>query len=313
MSETIPFFNRMGDEERAAWTGALRSVLPGHTIAAPAEMSDEAAAAARVAIVANPDPAEMARFTGLVWVQSVWAGVERMVGTLPERIGIVRLVDPVLGEAMAEGVLTHTLYLHRRVPEYLAFQRQGVWRQLDHPRASRRTVAILGLGELGRACAATLTGQGFKVIGWSRSARSVPGVDCRHGDAALPLVLAEADIVVVLVPLTEATRGLLSARMLSYCKAGAGLINVARGPIVDRTALLAALDSGRIGHAVLDVFDTEPLPADDPFWSHPKVTVMPHVAAITDMESASAIVAANLAAFFADGTVPPTVDAARGY
>ncbi|WMS41425.1 glyoxylate/hydroxypyruvate reductase A [Acuticoccus sp. MNP-M23] len=313
MSALIPFITTGSPERAALWRQKVADRLPGHQVVAPEDMSDADAAAARVAIVGNPDPETLARFTGLEWVQSVWAGVDKLIGRLPEDLRIARLVDPVLAETMAEGVLAHTLYLHRHVPAYLAQQRQRVWRPLDHPRASARTVAILGLGELGRAAAAVLTAAGFRVTGWSRSPREVPGVTCFSGADALPEVVAGADIIVVLLPLTDATRGMLDADMLAHCRPGAGIINVARGPIIDRDALMAALDDGRLGHAVLDVFDVEPLPADDAMWDHPAITMMPHVAAITDMDSASQIVADNLSAYFETGQMPTTIDAARGY
>ncbi len=313
MSTLIPFITTGSPERAALWREKLGAALPGHRVVAPEDVPDADAAAVRVAIVGNPNPEALARFTGLEWVHSVWAGVDKLIGRLPDDLRIARLVDPVLADTMAEGVLAHTLYLHRRVPEYLAQQRDHVWRALDHPRAADRTVAILGLGELGRAAAGVLTAAGFTVTGWSRSPREVPGVTAYSGAETLPQVMASADIIVVLLPLTDATRGMLNAGMLANCRPGTGIINVARGPIIDRAALVAALDEGRIGHAVLDVFDLEPLPADDAMWDHPAITVMPHVAAITDMDSASRIVADNLARYFETGATPETIDAKRGY
>lgn len=313
MSTPIPFVTSLGAGPAADWRRALGTALPGHRICAPEELDADERAAVRVAVVANPDPAALAAFPALEWVHSVWAGVERLVGTLDPQIRIVRLVDPDLAQVMSEGVLGHVLYLHRRIPEYLAQQRAETWRQLEQVAASRRCVAVLGMGHLGQHAARQLGTVGFEVLGWSRTRRTVAGVETFGGTETLPEVLARADIVTVLLPLTDATRGLLDALMLAHCKPGAALVNVARGPIVETAALLGALDRGALSHAVLDVFDTEPLPQGDPLWSHPSVTVLPHVAAPTNRDTASAIVAGNLAAYFRDGTLPEAVDGARGY
>ena len=300
MSTPVPFVTSLEAGPAADWRRALGTALPGHRICAPEELDADERAAVRVAVVANPDPTALAAFPALEWVHSVWAGVER-------------LVDPDLAQVMSEAVLGHVLYLHRRIPEYLAQQRAETWRQLEQVAASRRCVAVLGMGHLGQHAARQLGTVGFEVLGWSRTRKTVAGVETFGGTETLPEVLARADIVTVLLPLTDATRGLLDAPMLAHCKPGAALVNVARGPIVDTAALLGALDRGALSHAVLDVFDTEPLPQGDPLWSHPSVTVLPHVAAPTNRDTASAIVAANLAAYFRDGTLPEAVDGARGY
>ncbi len=313
MTSRIPFITSLAPEHAARWRGALEAALPRHRFCDPSALSDEEAGVVQVAVVANPEPEAIRRFPALEWVQSVWAGVDRLVGTVAPDIRIVRLIDPHLAETMAEGVLGHVLYLHRRVPEYLAQQRVKRWRQLEQRRAGDRTVAVLGLGSLGQVCAARLQAAGFRVMGWSRSAHAIDGMETFSGTDTLPIVLGQADIVVILVPLTAMTRGLLDAAALAACKPGAALVNVARGPVVDRTALLRALDDGLLSHAVLDVFDQEPLSESDPLWSHSSITVMPHVAAPTDMGSASTIVAENLRTYFRDGTVPKVVDKSTGY
>ncbi|RFC63778.1 glyoxylate/hydroxypyruvate reductase A [Fulvimarina endophytica] len=309
----VPLVATMDGAESEAWRTALQSALPEHRICDPRSLSAAEAASVEVAIVANPDPADLARFPALKWVQSLWAGVERLLTALPAEIGIVRLVDPVLAEAMAEAVLGHVFYLHRRMPDYLEQQRAGIWRPLDQPSAGERTVAVLGLGELGRLSALALSAAGFRVVGWSRTPRRIDGVETFAGDASLEAVIGAAGIVVVVLPLTSQTSGLLDARMLGSLAEGTSLINVGRGPIIETGALLSALDSGRVAHAVLDVFDEEPLPPDHPFWTHRAVTVMPHVAAPTDMRSASAIAARNLRTYFNRGEIPGPVDRAAGY
>ncbi|MER0236954.1 glyoxylate/hydroxypyruvate reductase A [Fulvimarina sp. MAC8] len=309
----VPFVTTMESNEAEAWRAELQSALPDHRVTDPVSLSPSEAESVEVAIVANPHPADLAGFPALRWVQSLWAGVERLVTALPTEIGIVRLVDPVLAETMAEAVLSHVFYLHRRMPEYLAQQRAGIWRPLDQPLASERTVAVLGLGELGTLTCQRLLASGFRVLGWSRSPRNIDGVETYAGDTSLSSVLETTEIVVVLLPLTQATAGLIDAKILANCSPGISLINVGRGPIIETAALLAALDGGGVKHAVLDVFDQEPLPPGHAFWTHTSVTVMPHVAAPTNKKSASAIAAKNVRDYFERGDLPEFVDRTVGY
>jgi glyoxylate/hydroxypyruvate reductase A len=205
------------------------------------------------------------------------------------------------------------LSAHRLAPRYRRQQVRAEWRQHEQPAAAERTVGILGFGELGRACADALLPLGFRLLGWRRSGHSHPRVECAQGDGGLDEVLARSDILVCLLPGTSATRGLLDAARLALLPAGATVINVGRGAVVDDQALLAALDAGRIEAAILDVFQTEPLPAAHPYWRHERVWVYPHVAAETDPRSASRIVAATVRRFRAGVPLPERVDFARGY
>jgi glyoxylate/hydroxypyruvate reductase len=249
----------------------------------------------------------------LRWVQSLWAGVERLAPETPAHVAIVRMTDPQLAETMAEAVLAWTLFLHRDMPHYAACQRTHAWRPRRVVRAEDRTVGVLGLGNMGRLAAERLRDNGFAVLGWSGSRKTIAGVETLSGDGGFASVLQRSDIVVLLLPLTAATRGLIGREALRRFKTGASLINFARGAIVDDEALLARLDEGALTHAVLDVFAAEPLPAGSPFWSHERVTVLPHVSAPTTMSTASAIVADNLRRYFADGRLPAPVDRNRGY
>jgi glyoxylate/hydroxypyruvate reductase len=172
---------------------------------------------------------------------------------------------------------------------------------------------MLGLGALGAACAGALAVLGFPVLGWSRRPKQVPAVACHHGEDGLAAVLGRAQIVVTLLPATPETENLLDARRLALLPMGATLINPGRGTLIDDAALLAALDSGRIGRATLDVFRTEPLPADHPFWAHPRVTVTPHIAAETRPESAARVVAENLRRLVAGEPILHPVDRSAGY
>ncbi|MEC9471796.1 MAG: glyoxylate/hydroxypyruvate reductase A [Pseudomonadota bacterium] len=315
MRPVVPFVSSASPDERQSWREALPKALDGIADVKPFEdLTEDQRSEARVAIVANPDPANVAALPNLVWVQSLWAGVERLMGELPANgPKIVRLTDPQMAETMSEAVLAWTLYLHRGMPRYIAQQRQKVWQDHVLERPQERTVGVLGLGKLGAAAAMRMKANGFNVLGWSRTEKSIEGIACRHGRAGLLEVLGQSDFIVLLMPLTDETRGLIGQDELSACKKGASIINFARGPIIDPAALINKLDNGPLGHAVLDVFDEEPLPPSSPLWDHDKVTVLPHISAPTIISTASRIVADNIGRYFEDGTVPPAVDRDRGY
>jgi len=314
MSTIIAFISRIDDDDQRKWLRALQDALPAHRIVTIDEMSDDDKHRAEVAIVANPDPLDLSRLPNLKWVQSLWAGVERMVGELPDTtFSIVRMTDPQMAATMAEAVLAWTLYLHRDMPLYHSQQNQKLWRQHDVPLPGERTVGLLGLGHLGQRAAAKLVGQDFHVCGWRRSACHVDGVQTFYGDGGLDEMLAQTDILICLLPLTDQTRGLLNAKRLAMLPQGAALINFARGPIIDDSALIESLNNGHLRHAVLDVFTTEPLPAQSPYWDHPNVTVLPHISAPTNRTTASAIAADNIETFLKTGSIPAGVDRETGY
>ena len=295
------------------WQRELAAGFPGEPLAVWPDMPDPAAV--RIALVAKPPPGVLAGFPNLELICSLWAGVDGLLAdpTLPRHVPLTRLIDPQLTRAMIESVLLHVLSAHRLGPRYRLQQARAEWRQHDQPAAAERTVGILGFGELGRACAEALLPLDFRVLGWSRSARSHPRVECAHGEAGLAQVLARSNILVSLLPNTTETRGLLDAKRLALLPAGATVINVGRGAVIDDNALLAALDAERIETAILDVFQTEPLPADHPYWRHERVWVYPHVAADTDPRTASRIVADTVRKFRAGEQLPERIDFDRGY
>jgi glyoxylate/hydroxypyruvate reductase A len=314
MRKTIPLVSRSDSAETAAWLKALQAAMPEFIIERFQALDDDARAAAQVAIVADPDPADLVQLPNLLWVQSLWAGVERIVSEMPDSsLEIVRLEDPQMAKTMAEAVLAWTLYLHRDMPRYRRQQIEAVWQEQYLPLPSDRTIGILGLGNLGRMAAGKLLEQEFNVHGWSRSGASLEHVSTHSGGEGLKTVLAASDIIVILMPLTEETRGLIDADALSTMRKGASLINFARGPIIDDDAILSALDSGHLEHAVLDVFDEEPLPKSSRFWSHPSVTVLPHISGPTNRTTASRIAADNIVRFFRSGNIPRSVNRSRGY
>lgn len=310
----LPFVAPPGAHAQAEWLDALQAAMPGETVVPLAEMDEAARQACTVAIVANPRPEDLRLLPNLQWVHSVWAGVERMLADLKDiDLKVVRLVDPQLATTMAEAVLAWTLYLHRDMPRYASLQRERQWQPLDYVRPQDKTVSLLGLGALGEAAAQRLLAAGFKVQGWSRTLRSLDGVSCFAGEEGLAQMLAGTDILVCLLPLTPETRGLLNETTLGQLKRSAALINFARGAVVDDEALRRALDAGTVAHAVLDVFSIEPLPPESWHWTHSAVTVLPHISAPTDRQTASRIVAGNIAAYRRDGTIPAWVDRGRGY
>ena len=311
----VPFLSEADGGEREEWKHALPEGLRGIVTVKPfAELTEAERLTARVAIVANPSLEEVAALPALEWVHSLWAGVERLAAQLPkDGPRIVRLTDPQMAKTMSEAVLAWTLYLHRDMPHYAGQQLLGEWRPRPLKSPDQRTIGILGLGKLGTASALRLKANGFTVIGWSRSAKTLEGIETHSGGDGLKRVLGKSDIAVLLMPLTPETHGLIGAEELGLLPEGAGLINFARGPILQTDALLEALGSGRLDHAVLDVFDTEPLPPESPLWIHGKVTLLPHISAPTITHTAVKIVAENIARFLETGEIPPSVDRKQGY
>jgi glyoxylate/hydroxypyruvate reductase A len=267
------------------------------------------------ALVWKPEPGFLASLPSLKLILSLGAGVDHLLGDpyLPRHLPIVRLVDPHMTDAMSEYVVLQVLRLHRRDLAYRDQQQAGVWRELDQQNAAERRVGILGLGELGRDAAKKLKALGFDVAGWSRGEKSIPGVEGFAGATGLPRLLGRSEILVCLLPLTPETEGILNAGTLALLPKGAALINAARGAHLVEEDLLAALASGQISAAVLDVFREEPLPADHPFWHHPRVIVTPHVAAFTNAASAAPIIIDNIRRFEEGRPLLNRVYPARGY
>jgi glyoxylate/hydroxypyruvate reductase A len=300
--------------EYGAWRERLSACLPaGERLFVAHE--DYERGSIDIALVANPPAGALSQLPNLRFIQSLWAGVDRLLSdpTLPAGVPIARLVDPNLTQGMVECVVAHVSCLHRQTPQYQRQQRSAEWRQLPQPSAMQRRVGILGLGQLGRAAAQALAGLGFDVAGWSATPRTVNGIKALHGAERLNELLGETEILVNLLPLTLQTTGILRRELFDALALGASVVNVARGGHLVEQDLLDGLDTGHISHAILDVFWTEPLPPDHPFWSHPRVSVFPHVAAATDPGSAARVAAENVAAFRAGRTPAGLVDRRKGY
>ena len=228
---------------------------------------------------ARLDPALVPRLPNLQLVQKLGAGVETMVGAagLPNDVRIARLAPKSMADEITEYCLAYVLAGQRNLADHRSHAANRTWHQIAPRLREETTVAVLGLGHIGGKTARQFAQLGFRVIGWSRSSKDLPGVECRHGMETLPGVLSTADHVCAILPSTPATRDLFGAALLAHMKPGAQLINAGRGDLIVEADLLIALGKGRPGHAVLDVFRTEPLPPDHAFWQHPQVTVTPHV------------------------------------
>ncbi|MEM9318778.1 MAG: glyoxylate/hydroxypyruvate reductase A [Pseudomonadota bacterium] len=251
-------------------------------------------------------------YTSLKAVLNLWAGVEDVVGNPTLNVPLARMVDPGLEEGMVEWVTGHVLRHHLGIDQHIAGQ-DGVWRLGAPPLARDRVVTILGLGELGQACARILAGLNFQVRGWARSAKAVPNVTSFSGADEFEQALDGADIVVLLLPDTPATHNILDADAIAHLAPGAFVINPGRGPLIDDQALIAALDTGHLAHATLDTFRQEPLPPEHPFWAHPGITVTPHIASETRAKSAARVIAENIRRGEAGEPFLHLVDVARGY
>ncbi len=247
-------------------------------------------------LVWKPELGVIGRFPRLKAILSLGAGVDHILSDpgLPDAVPIVRMVDPALTRGMVEYVVHWVLHVHRDFHLYRDLQARRQWEQLGAPETSEARVGVMGLGVLGSACAKALAGLGFDVAGWDLAAKEIPGVRLYVGNEALPEFLARTQILVLQLPATAATRGILDARALATLPEGAAVINPARGELIVEKDLLGALETHSIGYAVLDVFATEPLSPRHPFWNHPKVTVTPHIASLTMVPSAAQAIAANI-------------------
>jgi len=254
------------------------------------------------------------QFPTLEILFSTGAGIDQFdLAALPPELPIVRLAEPGVVVGMVEYATMSVLALHRDLPTYIRQQREAHWAAHRIYPASKRRVSILGMGVLGCAVLEQLRTLGFQLAGWSRTRRQVDGVACYAGREALPAMLANTDILVCLLPLTPETRGILNATLFQHLPRGASLVHAGRGAHLDHQALLDALETGWLSGAVVDVTDPEPLPANHPFWAHPKIMLTPHVASMTQPETAVEQVLDNIRRHQAGAPLVGLVDRSRGY
>jgi glyoxylate/hydroxypyruvate reductase A len=300
------------DDPAEAWREALLARIPELDFRIWPEVGDPAAI--DLALVWQPPPGELARYPKLRAILSLGAGIDGLLAQpgLPD-VPIARMVDPSLTRTMTEYVVLATLRHHRQFDHFEREQRAARWSYAFPPQAADRRVGVMGLGVLGSAVAHGLADHGFPVAGWSREAKQLFGIESFAGRAGLPAFLARTDILVCLLPLTRETAGILNAASFAGLPRGASLINVARGAHLVEADLIAALDSGQLAGATLDVFREEPLPPDHPLWRHPKVLITPHVASYASPLTAAEGVAANIRRARAGQPLLHQVDRARGY
>ncbi len=296
-----------------SWRRALLAADPGLDLRQWPEVGDPADI--EYALVWFPPKGALKSYPNLKVIFSIGAGVDHLASDpeLPKGVPIVRMVEPGLTAGMTEFVLMSVLYHHRFMLDYAEQRRNKVWREIDQVPPWDRRVGIMGLGVLGGDVAEKLVALSFDVAGWSRSPKDLPGVARFHGPGGFIPFLNRSDILVCLLPLTAETTGILDARAFAALPEGAALVSVGRGPHVVEADLLAALETGWLGAATLDVFQTEPLPPESPFWDHPRVVLTPHVASLTIAKTASEFVIDNIRRHQAGRPLLHAVDPDRGY
>lgn len=317
---TIVFISNLDTDEKAHWLSLIRQQLPKETILEPKDIDKKTALEVDIAIVAKPDVSILKRFKNLIWIQSLWAGVDSLIEMLKKHqkpksstIKLVRLVDPQLEKTMAEAVIAWTLYLHRNMPEYAQQQTTKKWRQLPNIAAEDVRISILGAGKLGQAALTALKPLNFQLNCWSQTKKELNNINCFFGEKGLNTILQKTDILVCLLPLTKETKDILNAKTLGLLPNGAKLINFSRGAVVDTKALSALLEYDHLAHAVLDVFEQEPLPQNDSMWNNQKITILPHISAPTNYKTAATVVTKNINNYRLHNIIPEAVNLNKGY
>ena len=293
------------------WHAALAAALPE----AEVRLWPDCPRDAEYLAVWKPPPELFGRAPAARAIFNLGAGVDALlqVPTLPAGVPVIRLEDAGMAEQMVDYVTLAVLAAYREQRVYADQQREGLWRQRAHLRKQAFGVGLLGLGLLGQTVAAGLARFGFPLAGWRRERKAVAGVRTFAGAAELPDFLARSQALVCLLPSTPDTRGLLDRTRLRQLPRGAHLVNIARGDIVVDADLVEALDDGHLASATLDVFHKEPLPPAHPFWHHPRITVTPHVSAVTLVDDSAAQIAAKIRRLERGLPVTGVVDRDRGY
>lgn len=282
------------DESWAQWQAPLQSAFNSAGLDVELHRSYDIPETVEYVVYSPASPLQdFSPYQNLKAVLSMWAGVESIEGNQTLKAPLARMVDPGLTEGMVEYVTGHILRYHLGMDQHI--HNKASWQpETAPPLARSRTIGFLGLGALGLACAKAAGALNFNVQGWSRTEKTLDNMITHHGNDGLKTILGRAEILVLLLPLTDGTRDLINAETLNMLPKGSCIINPGRGPLIVDEDLIEALDRSHLSHATLDVFRTEPLPQDHPFWTHPKVTVTPHIAAETRPQTAAHVIAANI-------------------
>jgi len=308
----MTFLYKSATERGAVWARHFASHAPDVPFRIWPDVGDPAAVRYLAAWTLPPDLATT--FPNLEVLFCVGAGIDQFdLSQVPPSIPVVRMIEPGLVEGMVEYATLAVLAVHRHWPAYVAQQREGRWQTLPIRTAATRSVGVMGLGVLGQAVIEKLRGFGFRCAAWSRSRHDLQGVECYAGLESLPAFLSRTDILVCLLPLTQATRGILNQRVFDALPKGAAVVNVARGAHVVTEDLLRALETGQVSAAILDVTDPEPLPERHPLWTHPRVIITPHVASQSQPESSAQAVLENVRRHRRGEPLVGLVDRSRGY
>jgi glyoxylate/hydroxypyruvate reductase A len=305
------FYSQFDDP--ADWGKHLRDAMPGLDFRVWPEVGDPKDIEA--ALVWKAPEGELRRFPNLKLIINLGAGVDSIVKdpTLPEGVPIVRIADAEMSRMMSQFVLAAVLRHYRDFVSFARAQKGRRWHYIHPHETATCRVGVMGLGNLGAMAAAELVRQGFRVAGWARSPKALEGVESFHGEAGFAPFLARSEILVVMLPLTRETEGILDAEALALLPRGAKIVSVGRGQLVDEDALIAALRSGHVAEATLDVFRTEPLPPESPLWDFDQVLVTPHLASVAIPRTAARQVAENLRRLSAREPLLNVVDPRRGY
>jgi len=311
--ETLLYFAGIG-ERTETWRQVFQDVAP-EIIIVDRDATPEQKAACQYALAWKPRPGELTALSKLQAIFGLGAGVDGILAdnSLPSDVPLIRMVESGLTQGMVEYCLWQVLYHHRRFWETEAAQRQHHWLEQYYPAPWDRTVGVMGLGEIGHAVATQLMSFKFKLRGWSRTAKVIDGVSCFVSLDSLPAFLNGCEIVLCLLPLTAETRGFLNADFFAHLPMGAALINAGRGAQLNEADLLAAMRFGRIGSATLDVFQTEPLPPEHPFWRQERLFITPHNASFTDPRAAAQAIHRQISDHRSGLPLQHVVDRTRGY
>lgn len=296
-----------------AWAAAFNKQVPDQELRLWPEVGDKSEI--EFAVVWQPPAGFLASLPNLKGIFSIGAGIDHLLADpkLPRDVPVIRMVEPGLTAGMTQFVVMACLMIHRSMIDYRNQQLARHWEEISQRSTGNRRIGILGLGHLGGDAARKLTTFGFPVSGWSRSRKQIEGVTSYAGEEELAEFLGRTDILVSLLPLTAETENMIDAKLLAGLPKGAAFISAGRGKQVVEEDLLAALDSGQVGGAILDVFREEPLPADSPFWGHERVIVLPHVASMTDPVTAVGAVVENIRRIQNGAEPLHRVDLDKGY